>query len=112
MAVDEIEKLEPVRATHVLVDSWYHCRQVRRAAQKRGWGVSGALKSNRVMHQVQEDGTREWIKLSEHAAGLIREDWGEVIWPSEEGGRKMYAHLVPTRIRKLGPTLLLSPAIT
>lgn len=109
MAVDEIEKFEPVPGTqtHVLIDSWYHCRQVRRAAQKRGWEVSGGLKSNRVMRQVQEDGKREWIKLSEYAAGLTREDWIEVVWPSDEGGQKMYAHLVPTWIRKLGPSLLL-----
>jgi hypothetical protein len=109
MAVDEIEKFEPVAGTqtHVLIDSWYHCRQVRRAAQKRDWEVSGGLKSNRRMRQVQEDGSRKWIKLSAYAAGLTREDWTEVFWPSDKGGQKMYAHLVTTWIRKLGPTLLL-----
>lgn len=109
MAVDEIEKFEPVPGTrtHVLIDSWYHCRQVRRAAQKRDWEVSGGLKSNRRMRQVKEDGSREWIKLSAYAAGLTREDWIEVVWPSSKGGQKMYAHLVLTWIRKLGPTLLL-----
>lgn len=30
-----------------------------------------------------------------------------MIWPSEQGGQKMYAHLVQTWVRKLGPTLLL-----
>jgi hypothetical protein len=39
-------------------------------------------------------------------AGLTREDWSKVTWPSAEGGQKMYAHLVVTRIRKLGSTLL------
>jgi hypothetical protein len=109
MAVDEIETFEPVPGTqtHVLIDSWYHCRQVRRAAQKRGWEVSGSLRSNRKMRQVGEDGSREWIKLSVYAAGLTRGDWIEVVWPSGEGGQKMYAHLVSTWIRKLGPTLLL-----
>jgi hypothetical protein len=109
MAVEEIEKFEPVPGTqtHVLIDSWFHCRKVRRAAQKRGWQVSGGLKSNRVMRRTTEDGRREWIQLSQYAAGLAREDWSEVIWPSEEGGQKMYAHLVPTWIRKLGPSLLL-----
>jgi hypothetical protein len=109
MAVDEIEQFEPVPGTqtHVLIDSWYHCRQVRRAAQKRGWEISGGLRSNRRMRQVKEDGSREWIKLSAYAAGLTREDWLEVVWPSDKGGQKMYAHLVPTWIRKLGPALLL-----
>ena len=109
MAVEQIDTFEPVpdTQTHVLIDSWYHCKQVRRAAQKRGWQVSGALKSNRVMRLIAEDGTRTWIKLSAYAAGLKREDWSEVTWPSAEGGQKMYAHLVVTWVRKLGPTLLL-----
>jgi hypothetical protein len=109
MAVEEIETFEPVPGTqtHVLIDSWYHCKQVRRAAQKRGWQVSGALKSNRTMRLIAEDGTRTWLKLSAYAAGLKREDWSEVIWPSAEGGQKMYVHLIVTWIRKLGPTLLL-----
>jgi hypothetical protein len=109
LAVEEIETFEPLpdTQTHVLIDSWYHCKQVRRAAQKRGWQVSGALKSNRVMRLIAEDGSRTWIKLSAYAAGLTREDWSEVTWPSAEGGQKMYAHLVVTWIRKLGSTLLL-----
>ena len=109
MTVDEIENFEPVpdTRTHVLIDSWYHCKQVRRAAQKRGWQLSGALKSNRVMRLIAEDGTRMWIKLSAYGAGLKREDWSELTWPSAEGGQKMYAHLVVTWVRKLGPTLLL-----
>jgi len=109
MAVEQIDTFEPVpdTRTHVLIDSWYHCKQVRRAAQKRGWQLSGALKSNRVMRLIAEDGTRMWIKLSAYAAGLKREDWSEVTWPSAEGGQKMYAHLVVTWVRKLGPTLLL-----
>jgi hypothetical protein len=109
MAVEEIEQFEPVpdTQTHVLIDSWYHCKQVRRAAQKRNWEVSGGLKSNRVMRRIAEDGSREWLKLSGYAAGLPQEDWIEVIWPSAKGGQQMYAHLVSTWIRKLGPTLLL-----
>jgi hypothetical protein len=109
MAVKQIEGFEPVTGTHthVLIDNWYHCKQVRRAAQKRGWDVSGGLKSNRVMRRIATDGNREWLKLSEYASGLGRDDWQGVIWPSEQGGQKIYAHLTQTWIRKLGPTLLL-----
>ena len=86
MAVNQIEDFEPVADTHthVLVDSWYHCKRVRKAAQKRGWDVSGGLKSNRVMRLIAEDGSREWLKLSEYAARLDRDDWQEVIWPSAQ----------------------------
>jgi len=77
MAVKQIEGFEPVTGTHthVLIDNWYHCKQVRRAAQKRGWDVSGGLKSNRVMCRIATDGNREWLKLSEYASGLGRDDW-------------------------------------
>lgn len=109
MAVNEIEQFEPVQNTHthLIVDIWYHCKQVRRAAQKRSWDVSGGLKCNRTMRLFAEDGSREWIKLSQYAAKLSPNDWHEVTWPSEKGGQKCYAHVVRTHIRKLGPTLLL-----
>jgi hypothetical protein len=109
LAVHQIEGFEPVAGTHthVLIDSWYHCKQVRRAAQKRSWEVSGGLKSNRVMRRIAADGSREWLKLSQYASGLGRDDWQEVVWPSDQGGQKLYAHLTQTWIRKLGPTLLL-----
>lgn len=109
LAVQEIEQFEPVEGTHthLLMDSWFHCRQVRRAAQKRGWDVSGGLKSNRVMRQINADGSRTWHKLAEYAAGLKTEDWQQAVWPSQEGDRPVYIHTVQTWIRKLGPTLLL-----
>lgn len=109
MAVEEIARFEPVAGTHthILVDSWYHCRRVRRAATARGWDFSGALKSNRVMRLSQEAGSRQWPKLSAYAATLTHADWVEVTWPSANGGQKLYAHLVPTWVRKLGPTLVL-----
>lgn len=109
MAVALIEQFEPVENTHthVLMDSWFHCKRVRKAAQNRGWDVSGGLKSNRCLRIIHPDGEREWIPLSTYAAGLSREDWQEINWPSQQGGQTMYAYLVITWIRKLGPTLLL-----
>jgi hypothetical protein len=109
MAVEEIERFEPVAGTktHVLIDSWYHCRQLRRAAQKRGWEVSGALKSNRWLRRIGPDGSREWLKLADYAVTLSRDQWCELVWPSQEGEQRLYAHLVSTWVRKLGPTLLL-----
>jgi len=109
MAVQQIKSFEPAPDTqsHVLIDSWYHCKQVRRAAQARGWDVSGGLKSNRIMRLIAEDGSREWLSLSQYAARLGVDDWQKVVWPSDQGGQTMYAHLIPAWIRKLGPTLLL-----
>jgi len=109
LAVAEIEAFEPVAATHthVLIDSWYHCRRLRRAAQRRGWDVSGGLKSNRWMRLCTPTGDRQWVRLSDYAAGLKAEDWCEATWPSQAGGRPVYVHAVSTWVRKLGPTLVL-----
>jgi hypothetical protein len=109
MAVEQIETFEAVAETHthILIDSWYHCKAVRKAAHQREWAVSGGLKSNRVMRQITVDGQRQWLKLSEYASQLNSDDWKEVTWPSGQGGQPMYAYLVCTWIRKLGPTLLL-----
>ena len=98
MAVEEMEHFEPVQdtRTHVLIDSWYYCKQVRKAAQIRGWDVRGGLESNRVICLVAEDGNREWIKVSKYAAGLGPADWQEVIWPSKQEGQKLYTHMLHT----------------
>jgi hypothetical protein len=109
LAVQSVERFEPApdTRTHLLLDSWYHCKRVRRAAQVRDWDVSGGLKSNRTMRLIAEDGNREWRSVSQYAARLSVHEWQEVLWPSEQGGQTMYAHLVQTWVRKLGPTLLL-----
>ncbi len=102
LTVEEIHQFEPVPGTqtHVLIDSWFHCKRVHRAAQQRGFEVSGGLKSNRVMRFIAEDGSREWLPLSVYATRLRPEDWQEVVWPSAEGGQKLYAHRVQTWVRK------------
>ena len=109
LAVEEIEQFQPVKDTHthLLIDSWFHCKRVRKAAQKRGWDVSGRLKSNRKMRLIAEDGSRSWITLANYAAQLNPEDWQEAGWPSQEGERQVYVHAIPTWVRKLGPTLVL-----
>jgi hypothetical protein len=59
------------------------------------------------MRLIGEDGSRTWQSLSQYAAQLGADDWQEVLWPSAQGGQAVYAHLIPTWVRKLGPTLLL-----
>jgi len=109
LAVQAIEQFEPVEGTrtHLLIDSWYHCKRVRKAAQKRDWDVSGSLRSNRKMRLIAPDGSRTWCSLAEYAACLKPEDWQEATWPSQEGGQRVYVHTLQTWVRKLGPTQLL-----
>lgn len=109
LAVETIERFQPVPGTHthLLVDAWYHCKRVRKAAQRRKWDCSGGLKSNRKMRIIAEDGSRRWVSLAEYAASLEAEDWEEAVWPSQQGGHTVYVHAVRTWVRKLGPTLVL-----
>ena len=84
LALQEIEQFEPVPGSqpHLLLDSWFHCKKVRRAAQKRGWDVSGGLKRNRLMRRVNPAGSRTWLKLAEYAAGLKATDWQRAVRPA------------------------------
>lgn len=109
LAVEAIEHFQPVPGTHthLLIDAWYHCKRVRKAAQKRGWDISGGLKSNRKMRIIAEDGSRRWVTLAEYAASLGPADWEEALWPSQQGGHPVYVHAVRTWVRNLGPTLVL-----
>jgi hypothetical protein len=40
--------------------------------------------------------------LDEFAAGLSAEPFEAVLWPSQEGEQRVWAHLIQTRIKKLG----------
>ena len=51
MAIEQIKAFSPLprTTTTVLLDSWYMCQQVVRAAKNRGFEVIGALKANRQL---------------------------------------------------------------
>jgi hypothetical protein len=112
MAVNTINTFEPSAdtATHVLVDSWFHCHALRKACRKRGWDLSGALKANRKLRMVGADGKLAWQCLSEYAASLAPSEWQLAFWPSSSGegetGRQVYIHNLRTKIHKLGVTHL------
>lgn len=97
----------PDTHTHLLIDAWYAAQRIWRAALARGWDVTAGLKSNRVMRRMDPDGTRQWLTVREYAAVLSAEDFKEILWPTEEGDKVVYAHLVRTWVRKLGPCQVL-----
>jgi hypothetical protein len=70
LAIRMIEAFQPVAGTrtHVLLDSWYMCKRVRRAAERRGFALSGGIKTNRRLRVRRSDGTTFYQKLSEYAA--------------------------------------------
>ena len=109
MAYEEVTTFEPPpdTHTHLLIDTWYTAKRIWRAARRRGWDVTGGLRCNRVMRQIEADGTRRWLRVDEYAAGLTVDDLTPVTWPTQEGGKVVYAHLVKTWVRGLGPCQVL-----
>jgi hypothetical protein len=109
LAAQEITTFEPApdTQTHVLTDSWYAARRIWQAARQRDWDITCGLKSNRPMRLLQPDGTRRWPSVRQYAASLPADAFTAVTWPRQDGEKVVYAHLVKTWVRKLGPCQVL-----
>ncbi len=96
--------------THVLVDAWYGCKRIWKAARERGFLITSGLASNRFLRvpDPQTQRGRRWQRLGDYAAGLRPDQYQKVRWPrQEEEPREVYVHVVRTRIRKLYTCLLI-----
>jgi len=104
LAVQTVEAFEPLADTHthVLVDSWYLSKRLWKAVRKRHWDLTGGLKSNRPIRLEDSQGIVTWPTVSEYADSLTGEDFQAVLWPNQNGGQIVYAHLLRTRVKKLG----------
>lgn len=93
----------PGTQTHVLLDSWYGCKQLWKLARALGYTITTGLKSNRWVWVVDERaaGGGKWQRLSDYAASLSAADYQEVEWPSQRGGHTVWVHVLRTRVRKL-----------
>jgi len=93
----------PGTQTHVLLDSWYGCKQLWKLARTRGYLITTGLKSNRWLWiaDATASGGGKWQRLNEYAATLSAADYQEVAWPSASGGHKVWVHVLRTRVRKL-----------
>lgn len=98
-----IRDFQPVAntLTHVLVDSWYTCKRIWRAARDRGFLITSGLKSNRALWVLDAQGQGHWMRLDEYAPRLKPEQYHKLTWPSQEDPRTVYVHVVRTRVRKL-----------
>jgi hypothetical protein len=109
LAYQEVTTFEPApdTQTHLLADSWYAARRIWRAALQRGWDMTTGLRSNRPMRLIEPDGSHRWLSVSQYAATLTADDFTAVAWPTQDGEKIVYAHLVKTWVRKLGPCQVL-----
>ena len=98
-AIDSLVPL-PDTLTHVLVDAWYTCRPVWRAALRRGFMITGGI---RRLPDPQRPGRQRKLRLSSYLAELGPQDFVMVPWR----GRVVAAHLVRTFVYKLGAAQVL-----
>lgn len=96
---EAIRDLKPIpgTVTHILVDAWYTCRTVWRAAAARGFLFTGGVRTNRWLRVAGPEGWHK-VRLSTYVAGLQPQDFVPVPWR----GRTMVAHLVRTYVYHLG----------
>ena len=104
LAYESITSFEPLEGehVHVLVDAWYTCQRLWKAARARGFDFSGGLKSNRKLRRQTLDGKKFWQSLSDYAAELTPEQFQSVVWPAQAGGRTVWVHCVRTLVHRLG----------
>lgn len=100
-AVQDFKPL-PGTVTHVLVDAWYTCRAVWRAAAARGFLFTGGLRTNRWLRIGGPEGWRK-VRLSVYVAALQPQDFVPVVWR----GQTVAAHLVRTYVYRLGACQIL-----
>jgi len=107
LAVEAVAALVPPPGadTHVLVDAWYTCHRLWRAALARGFAITGGLKANRWLRLPDPDapGKHRRVRLSAYVAGLTPADFTAVDWR----GKRVAAHLVRTFVYKLGACQIL-----
>jgi len=114
MALDIVEHFVPLDQTHthVLVDSWYVSKKMWKSVKQQDWDLTGGLKCNRKLRMVNAEGELEWMRLDDFADELSEDQFQAVEWPSQEGDRTAYVHLLRTRIKNLGAcqVLIVKPA--
>ena len=105
MMEERIRTFEPVAGTttHILLDSWYTAKRIWRAARDRGFFITSGLKSNRSIRIADESAPHgwRWQQMDEYAAGLTEADFQRLPYPSLDGKRLVYVHVVSTRVKKL-----------
>ena len=104
LAEKVIQEFDPLpdTCTHVLIDSWYVNKRIWKAVRARQWHLTGGLKKNHKLRITNVEGEQVWQRVDEYAATLPQAAFRPVVWPNQEGGETVYAHLIRTKVKKLG----------
>lgn len=102
LVVKAVQDLTPVPGTktHILVDTWYTCHRLWRAALKRNFTITGGIRVNRWLRLPDplHPGCQRKVRLSAYLTELGSQDFVMVPWR----GHLVAAHLVRTFVYKLG----------
>jgi len=91
--------------THVLLDTWYNCKRIWKAARDRNFKITTGVKRNRWM-RVSCEVTAEhpkgwkWQRLDDYAGSLPKDAYQQCSNPRNPK-EKVWVHVVHTRVRKL-----------
>lgn len=91
--------------THILLDSWYNCKAIWKAARDRKFKITTGIRRNRSLRvscEVTPDTLKgwKWQRLDDYAASLPESAYQQCFSPRNPG-KKVYVHVVDTRVRKL-----------
>jgi SRSO17 transposase len=91
--------------THVLLDSWYNCKSIWKAARNRGFKITTGIKRNRLLrvpYEVTPETPKgwKWQKLEDYAASLPEDAYQQCSCPRKPE-KKVFVHVVDTRVKKL-----------
>jgi hypothetical protein len=91
--------------THVLLDSWYNCKPIWKAARDRKFKITTGIRRNRwlrVSCEVTPDTPKgwKWERLDDYAASLPESAYQQCSRPRNPK-EKVWVHVVDTRVRKL-----------
>lgn len=107
LMIQHIQNFTPPAGTvtHVLLDSWYNGKRLWKTALDRGFQITTGIRCNRwlrVSCEITPDTPKgwKWQRLDDYASSLPESAYQECSSPRDPK-KKVWAHVVGTRVRKL-----------
>jgi len=107
LMIQQIQNFDPPSGTvtHVLLDSWYNCKLLWKAALDRKFKITTGIRRNRwlrVSCEVTPTTPKgwKWQRLDNYAASLAEGAYQLCSCPRNPK-KKVWVHVVDTRVRKL-----------
>jgi hypothetical protein len=107
LMIQEIQNFDSPSGTvtHVLLDSWYNCKPLWKAAIDRGFKITTGIRRNRWLRVPCEITPTtpkgwQWQQLDDYAASLPEDTYQQCFCPRSPK-EKVWVHVVDTRVRKL-----------